>query len=272
MFEIEQVIYRPGYKGEGFQTAIGYYEGQKVIIKSGDTRLDKEAKTLLDVDYPGIPKVIEWIREKDDNRHLILEYLEGEGLDRVIKLDSNWNSEKVTLDEACFVVGGLANCLSALRNRGYLYRDLNLNHVLVGESQVSLIDMEACEQEVLPGVWRVSSKAGTWETMAEEEFSVGNQLSESTNTYMLGVVALQLVTGSNPFFVEPSLVPDPEKRREYAWGLHAQNPKINTEDESMSQFLNQALASDPSQRFETINDFQSNLSQAVLSSTTKSVK
>ncbi|HSH18104.1 MAG TPA: hypothetical protein VK978_01850 [Candidatus Saccharimonadales bacterium] len=40
------------------------------------------------------------------------------------------------------------------------------------------------------GTGVVDTATGTWETMAPEEFSPGNAMSEAANTYTLGVLLL----------------------------------------------------------------------------------
>ena len=200
------------FKGTGFSTGLGTYKGTGVVVKSGDQRLAREAAILLSVSYRGIQQVIE-LEKSSASYQLVLEMLPGIGLAEYINLDKSWHSKTLELAEATAVVDGLALCFQALLKADYLYRDLNLNHVILNGSEISLVDVEWSVGKDLEGVWRVDSLGGTWETMAHEEFRVGNPMTVMSSTYTLGVVLLQLVSGGNPFHVDPISTPNSEVRR-----------------------------------------------------------
>ena len=261
MIEIEQVLYRPAYKGPYSQTAIGKFNGKRAIIKTGDSHLNEEKKILDTIDYPAIPKAIDLVAEDDEKQHLILEYFPGRPLSSHIELDSEWDSRKLSIDETYAIVDSLAKSLLVLKSKGYLYRDLNLEHVLLNQNRIYLVDLEGCVRQESPGEWRVNSRSGTWETMAPEEFEVGNRLSEATGTYMLGVLALQLTLGDNPFFISQEKIPDGEARRKATLELHEALPEINSGNKKLDAFLTKALQPEPKKRFEKIEDFQAALAK-----------
>ena len=235
------------------------YKGQNVFIKVGDERLKDEASVLGKVKYKNIPQLIELTNLLDGRFQLIMELFPGQPLDEYIELDSSWNSRKLPIKEAQAIITGLVNCLIVLRNKGYLYRDLNFNHVLIDGARVSLVDMEAAVKFESQAIWRTNSRTGTWEVMPHEEFRVGNRLLENAITYSLGVTTLQLATGSNPFFVSIKQIPNHEVRRVFVRELHKEIPLIHTSNNSLDAFLAKALQPVPSKRFEKIEDFQSAL-------------
>jgi serine/threonine protein kinase len=157
------------------------------------------------------------------------------------------------------IVDGLALCFEALHKAGYLYRDLNLDHVMVGESGIGLVDYEWCVKLDTSGSGHVDSRAGTWETMAPEEFEMGNVITSTSNIYTLGTVLLQLATRRNPFFVSPVEIPDFESQRLRAKELHQQLPGIHTADLKIDRILKQALQPTPGDRYQFVEEFRNAL-------------
>lgn len=88
--------------------------------------------------------------------------------------------------------------MSLLRS-GVLYRDLNLQHLLITDKRAVLIDLEASIIRQKDGLFYQNDMRGTWETMAPEEFMIRAKLSDATATYRVAVVAHLLLTGRLPF-------------------------------------------------------------------------
>jgi serine/threonine protein kinase len=96
--------------------------------------------------------------------------------------------------------------------------------------------------------------------MAYEEFRVGNRMTHASNTYTLGVVLLQLVTGNSPFFISANEVSNSEVGRVNTRDLHKELPNIKTGNIALDNVLKEALQPAPSKRFQTIKEFLEALS------------
>ncbi len=253
--QLGEVIHQARHKPESHATLEGTYDGQPVIVKRGDGHLRREEAVLGAVDFDGIPKVVGYLEENGQNI-LIMGRLPGVTLSQYIALDDTWRSRELSIQEALHIVDGLSLCFESLHEAGYLYRDLNLSHVIISESRVGLVDHEWCVESDASGVGRVDNQAGTWETMAPEEFVVDNSMARTSNTYTLGVVLLQLVTGKNPFFVSVKETPNTELQRLRAKELHRQLPSIQTGHTDIDHILRQALQPEPSKRYQSVAAFR----------------
>ena len=234
-----------------------------VFTKVGDEHLRREEAVLRAVDFEGIPKVVAY-NQVDGQDFLVMQQLPGVPLDQHIGLDRSWNSRQLPLEETLRIVDGVAACFEALHQVGYLYRDLNLGHVIVSDSGIGLVDHEWDVKVASAGHACVDSMAGTWETMAPEEFAVGDVMHLSSNTYTLGVVLLQLATGRNPFHVSPEKIADSSAQRQQAGQLHKQLPMIDSGHRGVDQMLEQALAPEMSARYQSVTEFRRSLQALAL--------
>jgi len=257
-----ELIHQSGYKPDSHATFTGTYKGLPVIIKQGDSHLRHEETVLQAVNYTGIPEIVGYFEEKEKDV-LVMKRISGVSLSRYIELGNNWQSRKLPLKEALRIVDGLAQCFEALHKAGYLYRDLNLSHVIVDGLNVGLVDYEWCVKMDTSGLGRVDSRAGTWETMAPEEFEVGNTIAPMSNTYTLGIVLLQLTTGKNPFFVSSEEISNSESQRLRAKELHQQLQNIHTGSKKIDHILNRSLRPMPEERYQSVAEFRGALIEKI---------
>jgi serine/threonine protein kinase len=262
--QLGEVLYQTPDKPASSAILAGTYAGQFAIFKRGDSNhLRREEAILRTAHFEGIPSVLDYI-EDGEHDFLVMERLAGTHLSKYIGLDSSWHSRELEIEEALCIVDGLALCFDALHKVGYLYRDLNLDHVIVNETKVGLVDHEWCVLADKAGWGRVDSRAGTWETMAHEEFRVGNRITRASNTYTLGVVLLQLTTRINPFFISAAEAPNVEIGRINTRSLHERLPDIQTTNIALDSMLNVALQPTPNRRYQSVTEFREALSRVYL--------
>lgn len=262
--QINHLISSSSYKKDA-TISMGEYEGSPVIIKQGGEELLREATILKKISHPSFPSVVEHI-QTETSQTLILQYLEGRPLDDFIELGSTekpWESRVIPLEDTYKIIHGLASSFEVLKNAGYLYRDLNLNHVILGVSTSGLVDVEWSVPIDENGLAIVDSEAGTWETMAPEEFQVGNQISEASTVYTLGVVLVQLLTGRNPFYIPKETIPDTTLRRQATYELHAKIPRLEIHSSQLSKLVHTCLDPSPSNRYRSIELFKYELSKVI---------
>lgn len=253
-----EVIHEPEYKSLGAKTFYAVYEDQDVVVKMADSNLSREANILQSIDSNHIPKVIKHIADDPNSHLLILERLPGESLVNRIGLTEDWHSTPVTANEAVRIVDGLADCFQELIKSGYLYRDLNLGHILVADS-ISLVDHEWNVLINDAGNAIVDAPAGTWETMAPEEFVVGQTMTESSNVYTCGAVLLQLLTGRNHLHILKADIPDEGARRQATLDRINRHENIEMSNERLATFISTALHPDPNNRHQSIEQFKKDL-------------
>ena len=132
---------------------------------------------------------------------LDIEHIEGQSLNEI--LDVKYPDRKCTPVEAKNALEYLEKYIDAeeaLLYENVLYRDLNLNHLWFQKDKAVFIDLEAATiKEAADNFWKLDSMRGTWETMAPEEFTVGERMTERTATYRVAVIAHLMLSGELPY-------------------------------------------------------------------------
>jgi serine/threonine protein kinase len=256
---VGEMIYRREGRPEGYATHMGEYEGKQVIVKQGELKGLQWEKAVLDrIDSVAIPKALA-LTELGSDARLVLEYMPGTPLDKMVGLDYKWDSQPMPPEQALPIVDSFASRLAEVNQAGFIYRDVFLGHAIVNPDApklVSLIDLAGCVGKGPDGTAPAPGDV-TWETMSPEEFSKEGALTEATNTYNLGAVLIQLLAGTNPYFIHGDVEPDIKQRREMIRQLHEAPPSsVPFEGEPLGDFLRKALDPDPAKRFATIADFK----------------
>lgn len=156
------------------------------------------------------PELIEYLEEE---KALVMEYLEGKDLQTI--LDSG---QDLSMEEVVGIMEEVLNALQVLHGQALVYRDLKpANIMLCKDGRVRLIDlgavcltgaitvtgerrgMEALNAtEKLPGFEEVVIKAGTYGYAAPEQFWDDVRPEKTCDIYSTGKVLAYLLTGKNP--------------------------------------------------------------------------
>lgn len=153
-----------------------------------------EANMMKKLDHPCLPRIVDII-EKDDVIYVIMDYIEGEPLNKVLGREGAQEQETVIAwaQELCSVLDYLHG-----QEPPIIYRDMKpANIMLQPNGNIKLIDFgiarEYKEQNLEDTV-----SLGTKGYAAPEQFGGKGQTDQRTDIYCLGVTLYHLVTGKNP--------------------------------------------------------------------------
>lgn len=153
-----------------------------------------EANMMKKLDHPCLPRIVDII-EKDDVIYVIMDYIEGEPLSKVLEKEGAQEQETVIgwAEDLCGVLDYLHT-----QNPPIIYRDMKpANIMLQPNGNIKLIDFgiarEYKEQNLEDTV-----SLGTKGYAAPEQFGGKGQTDQRTDIYCLGVTLYHLVTGKNP--------------------------------------------------------------------------
>lgn len=162
----------------------------EVIIQSAIA----EANMIKRLDHPALPRIVDIIDERD-KIFVIMDYIEGEPLDKILDEYGAQPQELVIewAKQLCEVLDYLHT-----RNPSIIYRDMKpANVMLRPDGNLKLIDFgiarEYKEQNLSDTV-----SLGTKGYAAPEQFGGKGQTDPRTDVYCLGVTLYHLVTGHNP--------------------------------------------------------------------------
>jgi serine/threonine protein kinase len=156
--------------------------------------LDAEANILKKLSHPSLPKIFD-ILEDEKSIYLVVEYIEGESLDKKLYSHGRF-SEKRVVDWAIQLCDVLSY-LHTQKPKPIIYRDMKpSNIILASDGQIKLIDF-GIAREYNYGAESDTICLGTKGYAAPEQYG-GGQSSEVTDIYSLGVTLHQLLTGADP--------------------------------------------------------------------------
>jgi serine/threonine protein kinase len=219
-------------------------------------RFEREARALATLRHPNIVTVTDFGVEKAEvdgaevqTPYIVMELIEGETL--------HYRLQKGPLPPEMVqrVARQLLRALSFVHEQGLIHRDLKPGNVLIeklphDEERIRLLDFglaKAMEPEG-ENVTRAGDVLGTPAYMAPEQVG-GDQVDVRTDTYALGVLLFQMITGKVPFEGEPVdmlrshiIAPPPS--------LSDKRPSITAKPE-LEAIIAKALAKKRDARFQT---------------------
>lgn len=165
------------------------------VSENDEGRLEQEAAILRHLEGSGLaPKLL-----RATSKAVDMEYIEGQSLCDWIHLKDDWSATPVEYSKAKRRLKQYIDLEEGLLDKGVLYRDMNLNHVIFTDKEARIIDLEASSlRERNEDVWNIHSRRGTWETMAPEEFVNSNVLTRRTASYRSAILIHLVLTGKLP--------------------------------------------------------------------------
>lgn len=168
-------------------------EENKEVIKEGFL---KEANLLKNLNHPLLPRIVDIITEDEDTIYVVMDYIEGNTLKKVIKF-YGIQSQETLVDWAIQI----CNVLTYLHSRKspIIFRDLKpANIMLTPEGNIRLIDFGSAR------VYKNESDTdtqylGTEGYAAPEQYEGSNmQTDNRTDIYCFGMTLYYLFTNKSP--------------------------------------------------------------------------
>ncbi len=192
-----------------------------------------EANLMKKLDHPTLPRIVDII---DDNQmvYIIMDYIEGESLDKVL---NNYGAQP---QEAVIEwAKQLSDVLDYLhtRNPPVIYRDMKpANIMLKPDGSIRLIDF-GIAREYKEGKDGDTETVGTRGYAAPEQCIGKGQTDARTDIYSLGVTLYHLVTGKSPN--EPPFEPYPIRH----W-----NPSLSS---GLEWLIQKCMQLEPDERYQS---------------------
>lgn len=173
----------------------------KEIRKQGRNKKDEivvnsliaEANLMKKLDHPALPRIVDII-EHGDKIYIIMDYIEGESLDNILKQEGPQDEKKVIS-----WARQLCDALAYLHGQKppIIYRDMKpANIMLKPEGTIKIIDF-GIAREYKEGVLSDTTVLGTNGYAAPEQYG-SRQTDPRTDIYGLGMTMHHLLTGMDP--------------------------------------------------------------------------
>jgi eukaryotic-like serine/threonine-protein kinase len=155
----------------------------------------QEMEALARIDHPGVVGVLDTGLTAEGKQFLVMQYIEGATLRSAIEPGG------MGFRRAAGLIRQVGQALEAAHEKGVWHRDLKPENIMLqrlgGEEHVKLIDFGIAGIQNSQFSGEKTKVAGSVAYMAPEQFA-GHPCAAS-DTYALGVVAYEVLTGNRPF-------------------------------------------------------------------------
>ena len=155
-------------------------------------RFHREAKAAAGLSHPNICTIHE-IGEEGGQTFLVMEFIEGEGLDNKIERGP------LALKEALGFARQVADGLAAAHAKGVVHRDIKPGNLLVTpQGRVKILDFGLALLTEGSKLTKLGTTVGTVAYMSPEQ-AQGMEVDHRTDIWALGCVTYEMVRGQRPF-------------------------------------------------------------------------
>lgn len=225
-------------------------------------KFSTEARTISRLSHPNILNVTDFGRD-DETVFIVMEDLEGDNLKDLIKRDGAFEVER-----AVRLTRQIAAALSSAHASGIVHKNLTSEKILVARlasdtELVKVLEIGSFERDVKEneiGEDKSEDKLDEIAYLSPEQCSGESEPDERSDTYALGIIFYEMLTGEVPFMADTALdlmlkhsqVPPPP--------LAAFREDV---PEEVEPIVLRALAKNPDLRYQSAAAFAEDLSDAI---------
>ena len=225
-------------------------------------RFKREADVMAGLDHPHIVNMFSFDTVKGETYYLAMEYVEGQTLKDLIQQLASVDSI-LPLTNTVTILSEVSDALAYAHKKGIIHRDIKPANIMINEDgKAVLMDfgiVKLVDQSV--AMTMTGTLMGTPAYMAPEQ-ALGQPGDVRADIYSMGIMLFQMVTGELPFDAPTPMgiimkhVSDPPP---FAGSL---NPTLPV---SLHELLMKALAKDPTERYQSVEDLLNALKRVDLS-------
>ncbi|HPH94731.1 MAG TPA: protein kinase [Anaerolineaceae bacterium] len=255
-----------GVVWEGYDPNLGRKVAIKVVrdeyARDEDMmqRFTREARAVARLSGHGnVVSVFDFVYQAGQVPFFVMEFVDGESLDYRVG-----EGKKLSLEEICEVLKGVASALDAAHQKGIIHRDIKPSNILLQHDPHSpnklvpkLVDFGLVRVSGESGATRTGIVVGSPPYMSPEQIQ-GEPLTRQSDIYSLGVVVYEMVAGQKPFQgASTKILVD---------HLNANPPPMRQFRDippQLEQVILKALAKRPENRYESAGEFAAAFEEAL---------
>ncbi len=159
-------------------------------------RFRREAKNQAKLIHPNIVTVYGFI-EDEGILGIVMEYVEGEGLDRLIRRQGRLHPY-----DAVYVTKQILSGIGYAHSRGFIHRDIKPSNIIINKEGIAkIMDFGISKSFFEKGVTKTGAKVGTVYYMSPEQIR-GERVTHHADIYSIGCTFYEMLTGKPPFYYE----------------------------------------------------------------------
>jgi eukaryotic-like serine/threonine-protein kinase len=195
-------VYHATHRDHGGKVAVKVLHASLAVQPKMVERFFREVEVVSLLRHPNIVEIHEIGLLPDKRPFYVMEVLPGGTVDDLLR-----KRERLSTEEALFVLEPVCAALSAVHAAGVVHRDVKASNIAftAGRRAVKLLDFGIAKlispAPGYPGLTTVGRQLGTPTIMAPEQL-LGGVVDARVDVYALGVLSYRLLTGRPPFRAE----------------------------------------------------------------------
>lgn len=227
-------------------------------------RFEREARLASSLDHPNICTIYD-LDEVDGVHFIAMQHVEGKNVRQLVA------GRPLELRTALLIGLQVADALATAHSRGIIHRDIKSGNVMVTPSgQVKVLDFGLAKllddtEAVTSGIHRtelteIGIPYGT-ATYAAPEQARGDRVDKRADIFSTGVLLYEMLTGTWPFRGKTTI--DVRHAVLYDPPRPISELRSTPIPPRLTQIIDRALAKDPKDRFQNMDDFRKELRQVL---------
>jgi serine/threonine-protein kinase len=227
-------------------------------------RFEREARLASSLDHPNICTIYD-LDEVDGLHFIAMQFVEGKNVRQLVA------GRPLELKTTLLIGLQVAEALAAAHSRGIIHRDIKSGNVMVTSSgQVKVLDFGLAKlldetEAATSGIHRtelteVGVPYGT-ATYAAPEQARGDRVDKRADIFSLGVLLYEMLTGTWPFRGKTTI--DVRHAVLYDAPRPISELRSSPIPPRLNQIIERALAKEPKDRFQSMDDFRNELRQVL---------
>jgi serine/threonine protein kinase len=219
-----------------------------------------EARAAAVLNHANIVTVYE-INEHDERTYIAMEYVEGQTLKKLISADpSPITHHPLPIPQVIDIATQIASGLAAAHEKGIVHRDIKPANIFITKNNVvKVLDFGIAK---LAGsqtrLTKTGSTMGTVAYMSPEQ-AQGKEVDQRSDIWSLGIILYEMLAGKTPFQGEYMQGVVYSILNEQPKPLEKVRPDMPA---GLELVVGRALAKDPKDRYQSMNDLAANLKAA----------
>jgi serine/threonine-protein kinase len=207
-------------------------------------RFRREARAVARLNHPHVVTVID-AGEDDGAPYIVFEYVEGETLkDRIRRLG------RLPVSEAVAYAIEIGRGLSCAHSNRLVHRDVKPQNVLIDpDGRAKVTDFGIARSLESQGLTATGRVLGTTDYVSPEQ-AMGQDVTEQSDIYSLGVVLYEMLTGEVPFQADTQVAVAMKHVQEPMPDVQRRRPEISA---ALASVIERATAKELRHRYATVD-------------------
>ncbi|GGN95970.1 Stk1 family PASTA domain-containing Ser/Thr kinase [Saccharibacillus kuerlensis] len=220
-------------------------------------RFRREAQSAASLSHPNIVSIYD-VGQEGEVQYIVMEYIEGQDLDEVIK-----ERAPLPTDEAVRIASQICDALDHAHSNQIIHRDIKPHNILIGRGgRVKVTDFGIARAVTSTTITQTGSVVGSVHYFSPEH-AKGVTAGEKSDLYSLGIVLYQMLTGALPYEGESPISVALKHLQDEFEEPRKLNPMI---PQSVENIIVKAMRKNPSERYVSAAEMQSDLDTCLLPS------